>query len=315
MSNEIAIKNSSQHLVGRDVTYDMSFEQVEKFCEKLCKSAMVPKAYVGKPVDAAIAIMYGQSVGLKFMTALNNVAVINGRPALYGDGALALILSQPSLENFQEYNTGDTFYCKIKRKGVGEIVGKFSIEDAKKAGLWGKSGPWSQYPNRMLQMRARGFAMRDAYSDALCGLILAEEAYDLPKADYKVIEEQKEKLLSRLGIEQPIHIAHKVDEASYQFSSFQPDESSFEAHEARSTKNQIEYADLKQELEQEESKKQNLYTYLMNLITARGIPEETITKWKEKAGKDDIYDFSVEQLTKCIEYLRQKDEKPASEII
>ncbi len=53
-----------------------------------------------------------------------------------------------------------------------------SKEDAKKAGLWGKAGPWSQYPKRMLQMRARSFALRDKFADALSGLIMAEEAQD-----------------------------------------------------------------------------------------------------------------------------------------
>jgi hypothetical protein len=57
---------------------------------------------------------------------------------------------------------------------------KFTVADAKKAGLWGKTGPWTQYPKRMLQMRARGFALRDAFPDVLKGLVTAEEAQDYP---------------------------------------------------------------------------------------------------------------------------------------
>jgi hypothetical protein len=59
-------------------------------------------------------------------------------------------------------------------------VGRFSVADAKRAGLWGKSGPWTQYPRRMLQLRARGFALRDAFPDVLKGLVTAEEAQDYP---------------------------------------------------------------------------------------------------------------------------------------
>jgi hypothetical protein len=59
-------------------------------------------------------------------------------------------------------------------------VVQFSVTDAKKAQLWGKGGPWSQYARRMLQMRARGFALRDAFPDVLRGLITAEEAQDYP---------------------------------------------------------------------------------------------------------------------------------------
>jgi hypothetical protein len=59
---------------------------------------------------------------------------------------------------------------------------QFSVADAKRAGLWGKSGPWTQYPRRMLQLRARGFALRDAFPDVLKGLVTAEEAQDYPQA-------------------------------------------------------------------------------------------------------------------------------------
>ncbi len=53
-------------------------------------------------------------------------------------------------------------------------------KDAKRAGLWGKGGPWTAYPKRMLQMRARGFALRDAFPDVLKGMISVEEAQDYP---------------------------------------------------------------------------------------------------------------------------------------
>jgi hypothetical protein len=48
------------------------------------------------------------------------------------------------------------------------------VADAKLARLWGKSGPWQQYPKRMLQMRAR-VAFRDLFADALGGHYIAEE--------------------------------------------------------------------------------------------------------------------------------------------
>lgn len=48
------------------------------------------------------------------------------------------------------------------------------------AGLWGKQGPWKTNPRRMLQMRARAFAGRDAVPDVLKGLAVAEEAIDIP---------------------------------------------------------------------------------------------------------------------------------------
>jgi hypothetical protein len=75
-------------------------------------------------------------------------------------------------------------WCEIIERdlngNVCEFVGTFSRADAENAKLWGKPGPWSQYPKKMLEWRAFGFAARKAYADRLRGIILAEEAQDIP---------------------------------------------------------------------------------------------------------------------------------------
>jgi hypothetical protein len=65
------------------------------------------------------------------------------------------------------------------RRGQPPERRTFSVADAKRAKLWFKAGPWTTYPDRMLQMRARGFAIRDVFPDALRGVITAEEAVDI----------------------------------------------------------------------------------------------------------------------------------------
>jgi hypothetical protein len=52
------------------------------------------------------------------------------------------------------------------------------VADAKRAGVWGKAGPWTQYPKRMLGIRARSFALRDVFPDVLGGLDIREEVED-----------------------------------------------------------------------------------------------------------------------------------------
>ena len=47
----------------------------------------------------------------------------------------------------------------------------------------GKQGPWTQYPKRMRQMRARAFALRDVFADILKGMPIAEELQDYPVSD------------------------------------------------------------------------------------------------------------------------------------
>jgi len=156
-----------------------------EFSNMLSRSQMVPKNYQNKPEDVLVAVQWGYEIGLAPLQALQNISVINGKPSVYGDAAMALVQASPVCEDVQETIEGDgtsnpVAICKVKRKGRSEVISKYSVEDAKRAGLWGKQGPWSQYPKRMLQMRARGFALRDAFPDVLKGLITAEEAQDMP---------------------------------------------------------------------------------------------------------------------------------------
>jgi len=156
-----------------------------QFSEMLASSSMVPRAYQGKPNDVLVCLQWGYEMGMAPMQALQNIAVINGKPSMYGDSLMALVQASPTCENIEEYfeNEGTpnpVAVCVAKRKGRTPVIFKFSVEDAKRDGLWGKSGPWTAYPKRMMQMRARGFALRDAFADVLTGLITVEEAHDWP---------------------------------------------------------------------------------------------------------------------------------------
>ena len=153
-----------------------SFDDAFKFARMVSASEFAPKDFRGKPESCMLAIQHGSEVGLSPMQSLQSIAVINGRPTIWGDAALALVLSSPVCEYVREYTEGEgdglVAVCEAKRKGYpAPTVVLFSVADAKKAGLWGKSGPWSQYSSRMLTLRARGFALRNAFADALRGLI------------------------------------------------------------------------------------------------------------------------------------------------
>ena len=144
---------------------------------------MVPAAFRNKPGDILVAIQWGSEIGLPPMQALQNIAVISGKPSIYGDAMLALVCAHPEYAGHQEGVDGEEAFCTVVRSVRGRDVTTtrtFSVGDAKRANLWGKGGPWKQYPKRMLAMRARGFAIRDAFADALKGTIIFEEAEDIP---------------------------------------------------------------------------------------------------------------------------------------
>lgn len=194
-----------------------SLGEAKEIANIIANSGLAPKDYVGKPDMILVAIQMGCDLGLKPMQALQNIAVINGRPSIWGDAAAALVQSSGVVERFHETTEGtfpnDDFkaVCIIKRKGwPDEIRREFSVADAKLAKLWNKKGhsggdtPWVTYPKRMLQMRARGFALRDAASDMLMGLVLAEEAQDYPTIEGTVVASE---------IVEPVSLLDRIPEA------------------------------------------------------------------------------------------------------
>lgn len=178
MSNDLVTGNKNSLISPGN------FDHYFRIARMMSTSELVPKAYKDKPQDVLIAMEMGASLGIGPLQAIQNIAVINGKPCLYGDGMLAVCAGRPDFENISEEpildDKGKTvgYRCTVTRRGRTPIVQSFTIEQAQAAGLWGKQGPWKQYPDRMLQMRARGFALRDSFADALGGVRLAEEVQD-----------------------------------------------------------------------------------------------------------------------------------------
>jgi hypothetical protein len=156
-----------------------NFEGLWRLSEIMAASGMMPKN-IERPETVFVAVQMGLEVGLSPMQAVQNIAVVNGRPTIWGDAMLGLVRGSGLLTSISETTSGEgdsvTATCTVTRcNDPGETVGKFSVADAKRAGLWGKTGPWTQYPRRMLQMRARGYALRDKFPDVLKGLHAREE--------------------------------------------------------------------------------------------------------------------------------------------
>ena len=161
-----------------------NLDEMYRFAQMVVASKLGPKG-LDNAASAMVAIQMGMELGLPAMTAIRGIAVINGRPSLWGDVALAVVMNSPKFEDIEEEIEGEgdkaVGVCRVWKRGREKpIERRFSMNDAKQAGLLGKQGPWQQYPKRMLQMRARSWAMRDAFPGALSGLYVKEEAEDMP---------------------------------------------------------------------------------------------------------------------------------------
>lgn len=192
---------------------------------KLASSALVPKSFQNKPQDLFICWAMGYQIGVSPEQAMQCIAVINGRPAMWGDDMLALCMAHKEFDDIIEKPVTATdgtvigYHCTVKRKGKEPKTNEFTLAMAKKAGLLGKPGPWTQYPERMLKLRARGFTLRDAFPDALKGIKSREEVEDYIDAEYKITEPitgsrteaLKKDFLTKIGREENEVIQSSVD--------------------------------------------------------------------------------------------------------
>jgi hypothetical protein len=175
-----------------------TWAELEHFADYVIESSMVPSSFWDKntkkprKADIILAVQFGAEVGLTPMQSLSNIMVTNGRPTVWGDAVPGLVNASGICLYINEWfeGTGDHFraVCETHRKGrPSPVRAEFSVGDAKMAKLWGKTGydgkptPWVTSPRRMLQQRARGFALRDAYPDVLKGLLTTEEVMDYPE--------------------------------------------------------------------------------------------------------------------------------------
>lgn len=193
-------------------------EEHKAFSQEVAKAYKVAKSIPRKgdrvPVELTdpsyvfLIVSMGRELDMKPLQAIQNISLIDGKPVLWGDGMIAVVrnsgLLESFLETFSDVSSDETkmnrkqiaekiytddYYasCKVKRKGYEEKEYRFSVADAKVAALWtfttdvkGKQySPWYKYPKRMLQMRARSWALRDTFADILAGFSTVEEARDI----------------------------------------------------------------------------------------------------------------------------------------
>lgn len=177
-----------------------SFDELWRFAVCCHKSGIAPNSYKS-PEQIMIGLQTGMEIGFSPMASLKAIAVINGQGAIWGDAMKAAVERSPECEYVKEWIDGEgdamTAFCEAKRRGrPTPTVRTFSVDDAKRAKLWqdkpvvrrksrdggfydaDNDSPWFKYPKRMLQMRARSWALRDQFADLLCGLAAAEEVQD-----------------------------------------------------------------------------------------------------------------------------------------
>lgn len=282
-----------------------SLDDLFRFAKYVVASGFAPKG-MEKPESILIAVEMGYEVGLSPMAALQNTAIVNGRPTIYGDAALALVRSSGLLDFYEEKQVGtrgkdDFGYCiTAKRKGDAQAYSEtFTVADAKTAQLWGKAGPWSQYPARMLKFRARGFLLRDAFGDVLKGMKTAEEARDYVDIDVEVVDDKKPKQKLFKAAKPATETepeAHKTEEKPA--PEFVPDEP---------TKDEPTAEETKQEQPKPESKDEKPLAKLKRLLKEASLTEGQCKAYAGKNGmlaNGKIDEFAAQKMLNAWEVVK-----------
>lgn len=152
-------------------------DQVWNMAKLAVMGRMAPESLVkGKSIEdataaCAIAILAGAELGLSPMTALRSYAVVNGRPSLWGDGIKAVVRQSGKCAFIRAGGDLEKGWCEAKRSDTDEEMRReFTWEQAKKAKLSGKAGPWQEYPDMMMERRATFRCLNDLFADVLGGL-------------------------------------------------------------------------------------------------------------------------------------------------
>lgn len=268
--------------------FNDNYQELKQFAEMAAKSSIIPKQYQGNPYDILLITMMGNDIGLTPMQSLQSIAVLNGRPSLYGDAAIALVRRHSEFENIREYIQDEVAYCEIKRKNKDWYIGSFSKQQAIQAGLWNRQGPWKTYPERMLKMRARGFALRDVFADALNGLITTEEANDYP-VDNTQAENNNTHTES----------VNKTNSKTEQLDNILGEENHEQTQE-----------NLQQDHVSSDENQDSDHIYLVSQVRQfcedHCVPLEIINQLLNRANCNDFSDMPYEKLQKSYEFLKNK---------
>lgn len=262
------------------VTLD-TVERAREFAMIVANSGACPNALKGRPNDIIAVMQLGFELGLPPMQAMRTIGVVNGMPFAYGTGLLALVKRHPEFEYIKEWSEGDwklktrIAHCTLKRKGEDEVTRSFSYQDAVQAQLITKDN-WKNYPERMLQHRARTLAINDCLPEATFGLVSQYEAYDLNVSN--VVEMPRPVNKGMAGVEEALGINEKDAIIDAEVTPVQ-DDGALES--------------------------------LKQLIAKTRTSGRAINAWLKKAGVSRLEDLSADTIQKGIEYFTSKEQSHA----
>tara|TARA_R110002110_G_scaffold23196_1_gene88827 strand:- start:4069 stop:5268 length:1200 start_codon:yes stop_codon:yes gene_type:complete len=125
--------------------------------------------------QAIVRIMAGRELGLQPMTALRDLYVVEGKVAMSSGLIASMVRNHPKYD--YRITTMDNDMCELEFFEGEFPIGKskFTIEDAKQAGIYRQGSGWTKYPRNMLFARALTNGARWYCPDAFDGAVYTPE--------------------------------------------------------------------------------------------------------------------------------------------
>lgn len=159
-------------LVPRSTDVDSWVEilgPVGDLSSRIAATEFVPRSLRGRVPAVAAAVLAGRERGLPPMVSLASIDVVDGRPTLSAQLLAALIFRAGHRITVIE-SSDKAAEVKIERAdGLGEAQVRWTMADAQRAGLAGKSN-WQKYARQMLYARALSECARMVAPDVALGL-------------------------------------------------------------------------------------------------------------------------------------------------
>lgn len=159
------------------------YQDVQSMAEAMARSGL----FGMKTSDQALALMLvAQAEGQHPATIAQDYDIIQGRAARKTHSVLARFQAAGGKVEWQEL-TETAAVAVFSHPQGGSLRMAWSIEQARKAGLTNKDN-WKNYPRAMLRARCIAEGVRAVYPGAIGGLLVSEEAQDMPAAPARATE-------------------------------------------------------------------------------------------------------------------------------
>ncbi|MCD6351087.1 MAG: recombinase RecT, partial [Armatimonadetes bacterium] len=154
-------------------------DQALQYLDKCKRAGLLPRGL--SPEGAFLVLHRGRELGLPMGQALSGLYVVNGKVAMDAQTMIALV-HEKGLGAFEIESTDEgATVTAIHRNGT-RYTATFTREDAERAGLLKKGGPWAQYPRQMMKWRAVSEAARTVFPEIFLGIYTPDEAEDIADA-------------------------------------------------------------------------------------------------------------------------------------